>query len=274
MYIFYISYYIIIIFILSHREQNLTTGTVVLANTSHKSAPSRRKRENNKIKTSASTGIWTTSVQDKRHKNYLSLIMTKLATTTDSIAELTTVIADNEFHGKRRMYACAALKLLATDPKMRSKLIRTQNVLSALLHVIYGKHSISQECTLASEALVSLLSDMQIYGTACNKNCAAPYDMPDAQELGSNLLTFVHKNRHIFRDYGLENDDTFYRENNANVKAERNSTLKSMKTCLDQISSSREAAVSCVARGGKHSLPYTSSFSSIFISAFTGRSIA
>lgn len=168
--------------------------------------------------------------------------MTKLASTTDSIAELTTVIADNGFHGKRRMYACAALKLLATDPKMRSKLIRTQSVLSALLHVIYGKHSISQECTVASEALVSLLSDMQIYGTTCNKNCATPCDMPDAQELGSYLLTFVHKNRHIFRDYGLENDDVFYKGNNANAIAERNSTLKSMKYCLDQVSSSREAA--------------------------------
>jgi hypothetical protein len=174
--------------------------------------------------------------------------MNKQGTPKESIAELIRVIADNNFHGKRRMYACAAMKLLATQPHLRLQLIRTQGVLTSLFHVIYGKYSLSQECTFAGDALVFLLTDMQLLfdsSLCCSSGgtCTTPCQLLDPQELGGVLLTFVHKNRHIFRDYGLEEDDLILKANTEEYTAELKATIKSLKGVLNSCSTSRESAV-------------------------------
>lgn len=174
--------------------------------------------------------------------------MMKPGSPTESIAELIRVIADNGFHGKRRMYACAAMKLLASQHHLRLQLLRTQGVLTSLFHVIYGKYSLSQECTFAGDALVSLLTNMQLlyssFPCCCSSGtCTTPCQLLDPQELGGELLTFVHKNRHIFRDYGLEDDDLILKANTKENIAERKATVKSLTAVLKQCSTSREAAV-------------------------------
>jgi hypothetical protein len=176
------------------------------------------------------------------------LDMNKQGSPRESIAELIRVIADNNFHGKRRMYACAAMKLLATQPHLRLQLIRTQGVLTSLFHVIYGKYSLAQECAFAGDALVFLLTDMQLLfdsSPCCSSGgtCTTPCQLLDPQDLGGVLLTFVHKNRHIFRDYGLEEDDLIVKANTEDYAAELKATIKSLNGVLNSCSTSRESAV-------------------------------
>lgn len=142
------------------------------------------------------------------------------------------VVLTNGTHGKRRMYACAILKRLASDPYKRPQLIQTRGVMASLFHVVNDELSSDKERAFASEALVVLLSQVDHH-----------YRLPDNSPIVSQLLTFVDKNKHLFREYGRDDDDYNYSCIDDDNPVEYSSTMDSLMALHHLCSASRDSAV-------------------------------